>query len=64
MQSDDAAELCRRIINYVGEITIECNEHGFEALRAGNHFGVFRVYWQVLSQPIHFVTGISQRLGD
>ena len=32
LQGDDAAELCRRIVDYVGEISIEGDEHGFDAL--------------------------------
>jgi len=51
------------IVDYVGEITIERDKHGFEVLRAGNNLWVFRVYWQVSSQQIHCVSRVSQRLG-
>lgn len=59
LQGYDAAELCRRIVNHIREITVERNEHRFEGLRAGNHVVVVGIYWQVVTQQIYCVSGAS-----
>ena len=59
LQGDNAAELCWRIIDDVGEIAVESNEHGIEALRAVNHVRIFRVYWQVTAQQLNCVSDLT-----
>ncbi len=58
LQSDNAAKVRRRIIDDVGEISIQSNEHGIEALRAVNHVRIFRVYWQVTAQQLNCVPDV------
>ena len=57
LQSDDAAEPRRRIVNDVGEITVQSDEHGVETLRGGNNIRVFRVDREVVTQQFHQVSG-------
>jgi hypothetical protein len=60
LKGNNAAEVCRRIINNVSEIAVESHEHGMEVLRAVYHVRIFRVYWQVTPQQLNRMSGVMK----